>query len=79
MGERLAALDALLSRVVEQWLSSRTRETQVPGNSASAIKRFNDFPDCANWVCGDAAQDAVSTGSGWRHSTRYCRAWLSSG
>jgi hypothetical protein len=39
MGERLAALDALLSRVVEQWLSSRTRETQVPGNSALAIKQ----------------------------------------
>ena len=37
-GEWLVALDALLSPVVEQWLSSRARETRFPGNSGLSIK-----------------------------------------
>jgi len=46
----------LLSRVVEQWLSSRVREIQVSGNSALIIKRrFSVFPDWRpNCVWGGA-------------------------
>ena len=55
--ERLAALDALLSRVVEQWLSSSALGSLVRGNCALvSTGRVNDFPGCARTGClGDAA------------------------
>jgi hypothetical protein len=49
----LAVLSALLSRVVEQWLSSRTHG---PGFRAMAHRLssewVNDFPGCARTGCG---------------------------